>query len=188
MAIAHRKKKAPEKVRRALLDSAGQIVVEYGFSNLTVQAVASAAGVTKGAFFHHFPNKQSLIDALSTELLLSLDKLIEDFMEGAEEQYGAFTRAYVKAIMNQNGDGHLWTSLSASFVVDPALRKIWTSWLSGRLERHKKTDNDSNLAIVRYAVDGIWLDDLLHGHKRPAAEHLELQQQLIALIDGKTHT
>jgi AcrR family transcriptional regulator len=93
MAIAHRKKKEPEKVRRALLDCAAAIAVSKGFSGLTVQAVADGAGVTKGGFFHHFPSKQALMDEVCAELLRSIDALVDEYMAQGPQGYGAFTRA-----------------------------------------------------------------------------------------------
>lgn len=51
-------------VRTALLDAAEQLVLRRGFGGTGVTAIADAAGVTKGAFFHHFSDKQALADAL----------------------------------------------------------------------------------------------------------------------------
>ena len=51
-------KPAGAKIR--LLDAATQLVREKGFSSTTVDDLCAAAGVTKGAFFHHFPSKDAL--------------------------------------------------------------------------------------------------------------------------------
>ena len=64
---AHQRPKEPVRVRRALLDAAQQIAVAQGLQNVTVQAVAQAAGVTKGGLLHHFASKQRLLDALFAE-------------------------------------------------------------------------------------------------------------------------
>src|SRR5581483_4435078 len=53
-ASAYTRAKQPEQVRRALLDCAATIAMDHGVSGITVQAVAAAAGVTKGGLFHHF--------------------------------------------------------------------------------------------------------------------------------------
>ena len=58
MVNAHHRKKQPEQVRRTLLDCAARIAAEQGIANVTVQAVAEAAGVTKGGLFHHFPEQK----------------------------------------------------------------------------------------------------------------------------------
>ncbi|MGO7697024.1 TetR/AcrR family transcriptional regulator, partial [Rhizobium leguminosarum] len=55
------RKKQPDVVRQALLDCATKLALEHGLAAVSFQAVASAAGVTKGGLFHHFPYKRLLI-------------------------------------------------------------------------------------------------------------------------------
>ena len=71
---AHHRKKQPEQVRRALLDCAAQIAAEDGAAAITIQAVATRAGVTKGGLLHHFDSKQALIEAVFADLLEKLDQ------------------------------------------------------------------------------------------------------------------
>jgi TetR/AcrR family transcriptional repressor of nem operon len=47
---------APKK----LLDAALRLVREKGYADASVDELCAAAGVTKGAFFHHFPSKEAL--------------------------------------------------------------------------------------------------------------------------------
>lgn len=46
--------------RARLLDAAVSVVRQKGYSAATVDDLCVAAGVTKGAFFHHFDSKESL--------------------------------------------------------------------------------------------------------------------------------
>lgn len=46
--------------RMKLLDAALRLIREKGYSATSVDDLCQAAGVTKGAFFHHFPNKEAL--------------------------------------------------------------------------------------------------------------------------------
>ena len=50
-----------------------------------------------------------------------------------------------------------WTALSLSMVIEPDLRPMWSKWLTDRLERHRETDSNGQLEIVRLAADGAWL-------------------------------
>lgn len=52
------------QTKRAILDAAEQLVFRRGFAASSVDDVIAAAGVTKGAFFHHFPTKAELGQAL----------------------------------------------------------------------------------------------------------------------------
>jgi TetR/AcrR family transcriptional regulator, transcriptional repressor for nem operon len=46
--------------RAKLLDAAISLIRERGFAATSVEEVCAKAGVTKGAFFHHFPSKDSI--------------------------------------------------------------------------------------------------------------------------------
>ncbi len=46
--------------RERLLDAALELIREKGFSATTLDDLCARAGVTKGAFFHHFDNKEAL--------------------------------------------------------------------------------------------------------------------------------
>ena len=49
-----------ENARSKLLDAAIALVRQQGFSATTVDQLCGMAGVTKGAFFHHFASKDAL--------------------------------------------------------------------------------------------------------------------------------
>lgn len=60
-----RKTKAEaEKTRQDLLDAALEIFYHNGVTNTSLQAIAEQAGVTRGALYWHFKNKEDLFDAL----------------------------------------------------------------------------------------------------------------------------
>jgi TetR/AcrR family transcriptional repressor of nem operon len=46
--------------RDRLLDAAVKLVREQGYAGTSVDTLCAAAGVTKGAFFHHFASKEAL--------------------------------------------------------------------------------------------------------------------------------
>ena len=64
--------------RSRLLDAAMQAIREKGYSATTVDDICGAAGVTKGAFFHHFKSKEDLGVAAATQ-----------FSDMAEQLFGS---------------------------------------------------------------------------------------------------
>jgi AcrR family transcriptional regulator len=50
--------------RRRILDAARELYAEYGWAGTPLDDVARAAGVTKGAVYHHFSGKAALLRAL----------------------------------------------------------------------------------------------------------------------------
>ncbi|GAA2214473.1 TetR/AcrR family transcriptional regulator [Nonomuraea monospora] len=60
--------------RRALLDAATELLDGGGPEAVTLRAVGALAGVTRGAPYRHFPDKDSLLTAVATE---ALDRLAQ---------------------------------------------------------------------------------------------------------------
>lgn len=56
---------APVNAREKLLEAGVKLVREQGFAATSVEQLCQAAGVTKGAFFHHFSSKEALGVALA---------------------------------------------------------------------------------------------------------------------------
>jgi TetR/AcrR family transcriptional repressor of nem operon len=52
------------EARARLIEAARRLVRHRGFAATSVDELCAAAGVTKGAFFHHFPSKEALGVAL----------------------------------------------------------------------------------------------------------------------------
>lgn len=157
-----KRKKQPEAVRRALLEAAWHLAYEQGLSAVTVQAVATRAGVTKGGLFHHFPTKQALIEGLYADIVLTLDGEIDRLLAEDPEPYGRFTRAYIETTVHviDLADDGKWIGLSLAFMSDQINNRSWNEWLSRRLTQHAETDGDPELQFVRLAADGAWLNYL----------------------------
>lgn len=56
---------APQTARDRLLEAGVTLIRQQGFAATSVDQLCQAAGVTKGAFFHHFPSKEALGVALA---------------------------------------------------------------------------------------------------------------------------
>lgn len=63
--------------RDTLLDVAERLVLDRGFDAMTVQAVADAAGVSKGGVYREFAGKHELLDALLLRSTTRLGERVE---------------------------------------------------------------------------------------------------------------
>jgi len=61
------KQSRSENTRSHLLRSAAELLDRNGFSGTTLADVSRSAGVTKGAFYHHFRSKNELCGAVQAE-------------------------------------------------------------------------------------------------------------------------
>src|SRR3989304_2633883 len=48
------------KTRERILDQAQRLILDQGLAATSIDQVLTAAGTSKGAFFHHFPTKNHL--------------------------------------------------------------------------------------------------------------------------------
>src|SRR5277367_4613045 len=71
---AYMKKKDPLFVRESLLNAAFELAATKGMADVTVNKVSELADVTKGAFFHHFDSKETLVTELMKMLLTRLSR------------------------------------------------------------------------------------------------------------------
>jgi len=63
------RRKDPDRTRRRLLEAAFHEIHKSGFQAASLDRILRAAGVTKGALYHHFENKTSLGYAVVDEVL-----------------------------------------------------------------------------------------------------------------------
>ncbi len=59
-----RKRGRELNTRLALLESAWQLFQQKGYEGTSVDAIVARAGLSKGTFFHYFPSKLSLLEAV----------------------------------------------------------------------------------------------------------------------------
>ena len=66
---------AETNARTRLLDAAMQVIREQGYSATSVDDICRAAGLTKGAFFHHFESKEDLAVAAAAHFSAMAERL-----------------------------------------------------------------------------------------------------------------
>jgi AcrR family transcriptional regulator len=114
-----------EQVRRALLDAAREVFVRDGFHGASLDAVAEAAGLTKGAVYSRFDSKADLFLALLEERITERIAQVESVLGSGsiERDVAAVTRQYLDVVRGQMA----WTLLVLEFRVhaarDPELNR-----------------------------------------------------------------
>ena len=62
--VANKRVAAAQQTRANLIETGLVLAEDLGLEGLSVNAVVAAAGVSKGTFFHHFPDRVSYLVAL----------------------------------------------------------------------------------------------------------------------------
>lgn len=81
--MARKTKEDALKTREAIIDAAIDLFASKGVSSTTLANIASKAGVTRGAVYWHFSNKDDLLDALR-DMILEPFKQIEAKLDGQD--------------------------------------------------------------------------------------------------------
>lgn len=66
-----------EQTRAALMQAARALFVDKGYGETSTPDIAAAAGITRGALYHHFEDKRALFRAVVTDETLAVANAIE---------------------------------------------------------------------------------------------------------------
>lgn len=79
-----RTKEQTAETGRQILNAAENLFLDKGYDNVSLEEIATAAGVTRGAVHWHFKNKQGLLAALRDNAQEPFRKLAQDLSEHPE--------------------------------------------------------------------------------------------------------
>src|SRR5437660_1464499 len=63
--------------RKAILDSSRQLFAKQGFSPTSIDDIARAVGITKGAVYRHFTSKKELFEAMLEQIRLRWQEVVQ---------------------------------------------------------------------------------------------------------------
>jgi AcrR family transcriptional regulator len=160
--------------RQALVHAAWRCAAVAGFRDLTVDDVCAEAGVSKGAFYGYFDQKQDLLLALLEDDAAALDQELERITSGRSSGVER-VRAFAQAMLARGEDParvqvrtDLWADLLTEEVVRARLaevtqrrRELVRSWIEEAVTSGELVEIPANaLASILLALaDGL----MLHG-------------------------
>jgi AcrR family transcriptional regulator len=130
-----------EEAHKAILDATLELLVEVGFSGLTVEGVAQRAGVGKATIYRRWPSKLPLV----VEAFSQLPALEEIDSGDLVEDLTAMLRSYLQ-IVNQTPLATVLPSLAGERAHNPELSKLFDPVMR---ERRQPLIRALERAIVR---------------------------------------
>jgi TetR/AcrR family acrAB operon transcriptional repressor len=110
--MARRTKEEAAATRDSILDAAERLFVEQGVSRTTLQHIATAAGVTRGAIYWHFDDKGALFNAMMERATLPLEAELQLLDQAESADPLDDLRNYVQAVLRRT-------------VEDPGARRVF---------------------------------------------------------------
>jgi TetR/AcrR family transcriptional repressor of nem operon len=147
----------PETARTRLLDSALRIIREKGYHATSVDELCAAAGVTKGAFFHHFKSKEDLAVAAADHWSTTTGELFagapyHGFADPLDRVLAYLDfRASLIAGTTAEFTCLVGTMAQETFLTNPAIRDACFASIAGHAET---LETDLDAAIEFYGVSG----------------------------------
>ena len=121
-----------EPTRDRLIDAAQRLLSRPGSGLVSIEAVAAEAGLTKGAYYHHFADRSELLRAVARRVspVEEMRAQIEPTIElSARDGLIAIARAYYSAMRDR---ADLVRNLAANSSRDPELARVVMSEIIGQ--------------------------------------------------------
>jgi TetR/AcrR family transcriptional regulator, transcriptional repressor for nem operon len=159
--------KAKPDARARLLDAAMQVIRAQGYSATSVDDICRAAGLTKGAFFHHFKSKEELGVAAAAHFSAMAEGLfaaqpyrtLDDPLERVLG-YVDFRAAIIDGPIPEF-TCLLGTMVQEVYATHPAIRQACDTYIGVHAAAVAK---DIAAAKARYAPNATWSADSLALH------------------------
>jgi len=176
--MARRTKEEAAATRDSILDAAEKLFVEQGVSRTTLQHIATAAGVTRGAIYWHFDDKGALFNAMMERATLPLEAEMQVLDQAESDDPLVDLRNYMLAVLRRTVDDPVArrvfeiATLKVEFVgemdaVRQRRQQNMANWMS-RAERRIRLAVDKGVVGRDVAPDSValalWIiiDGLIH--------------------------
>jgi AcrR family transcriptional regulator len=177
--------------RRRVLDAAAAVALREGPGAVTIDAVVTECGMSRGGVLYHFPSKHALLQALVDQ---DIDVVREttglDGGDAHTRPRGQRVRAYYEACTAGPPErGHV--ALAVALANNPALLDSWAR-VQRELDAADEADSgghDSEVtaaAVARLAVDGLWFSDLVDPDRFTAAQRRRVVEAILAITGEGT--
>jgi AcrR family transcriptional regulator len=169
-----------------ILDAAQYVVAQDGAGQLTIDAVAERAGISKASILYLYKSKRALIEAIVRRAV----RYDTDFNEAAIQSIGSVDGAVVRGRILAateflpEASRSVALDLCAAVAQDPQLRRPMQDFQDSIIARIAKTSAHPRGALLAHlALEGLKLLELLDFHSWSKAERNRLLREIEWLVD-----
>jgi AcrR family transcriptional regulator len=171
--------------KELILEAAEAIVLESGARHMTLDAVASKAGVSKGGLLYHFPTKDALLRAMLDRFQKIMEQTRKKKGQGLKEGPGREIRAFILANADRDPrKDQIGSALLAAVAHDPKLLEPQRNVFRRRLAEFTQSGLDfKRAAVIYFAVFGLVFSELLSLPHLNIKERNDLIEELLRLAN-----
>lgn len=171
--------------RQKILAAAAEIAQEAGPGNMSLDAVAAKAGVSKGGLLYHFPSKTKLLQAVVESFVGSFERALAEREAQKRGEADALTLAYLELFVEDHDCRRPPPSgLLAALAQDPDFLAPVRKHNRSLLDRIRRTSRDPAMALIVYlAIQGMRGMTLLDLDILSDAEFSEAVTKLKDIVD-----
>ncbi len=172
-------------IRNVIIAAANRIVAENGLSGTTIEAVASAAGVSKGGLLYYFPSKKELLLALLEKYQISFFERRDQIATSLPDKPNRLLKATVLIMLRDMEASSEEIPNMSTVLEDPAMRTKIGEFKRTIIEEVSVRLPSSDLPLLAmYMIDGIWMDLRFSPEVVDKESRRSAAQKLVALIDA----
>jgi AcrR family transcriptional regulator len=171
--------------RERVLEAAERVVSEIGAARVTLDAVAQAAGVSKGGLLYHFPSKESLLSALANRYVESMQRCIDGAKGGLAGDPALELKACIVGILGDDPRTKaMGAALLAAAASDLTLLEVIRERIAGyTAEMAASNAHFARAAVVTLAVDGLKMRESLRISSFTPEQREEIVAELKKIAD-----
>ena len=161
-----------------IIQAALSVAAEKGAGKVTLDAVAKAAGVSKGGLIYHFPSKEALISAMVQQLIEEAEcqRSLQERTESSTLAAVLQTRAH----FTRQIAGNTAMAILAAAAEQPALLQPVQQHNKDVMQQiQAEHGNSLQATLLLLASEALIYHDLLNLSPFTAAERSALEQQLV---------
>lgn len=154
-----------------IFDAARALFVDKNYNDVTMSEIANAAGVTKGALYHHFDSKDDLYLKMMHDYLEGIESLIRNAIDGAGSSRDRMRQLALSFLKLSVGEQNLMKLVRRDINIfrDPARDSL--------IRAYQKALPDKVEEVVR---DGIRDGEITQGDARVLAwEHVAMVEVVL---------
>ena len=174
-----------KETREKIFLAAARIINEQTVDNMTLEEVASEAGISKGGLLYHFPTKEDLVEGLVNYYETLFNQELEKEIEKLSGNRDRPLTAYVNATFNFSSLSHqISQGVIAASVYYPDLLAPVQKRLANFTTQYSRHIKDEDLAkVIRLAADGLWLEEIMELNTLTSEEKSKIKEKLNQLAE-----